>query len=56
MGVVRRLTRLPPRAKSQVVAGQLIPLLTYGVKLHQNPPESVGRLLGELQDGLWEHG
>ena len=42
--VVRRLTRLPPKEKRKVVVGQLIPILTYGSELHQNPPEEAKRL------------
>ena len=53
---IRRLTRLPPRAKRQVVAGQLLPLLLYGAELHQHPTESMRRLVREWQRwivGAW---
>lgn len=53
---IRRLSRLPPRAKKQIVQGQLLPLLTYGVELHQNPTEPMRQLLREWQRcvvGAW---
>jgi len=46
-GVIRRLTRLPPRSKEQVVLGQLVPLLTHKAELHQHPTESVEKLVRE---------
>ena len=42
---IRRLSRLPPEEKRMVVVGQLIPILTYGSELHQEPPEEAKRLV-----------
>jgi len=46
--VIRRLTRLPPAEKRKIVVGQLIPILTYGSELHQDPPEEARRLARKL--------
>ena len=43
--MIRRLTRLPLGEKRKVVVGQLIPIVTYGSKLHQKPREEAKRLL-----------
>jgi len=41
--MIRRLTRLPPEEKRKVVVGHLIPILTYGSELHQEPLEEARR-------------
>ena len=46
--MIRRLTRLPPEEKRKIVVGQLIPILIYGSKLHQEPLEEAKRLLRKL--------
>jgi len=46
--VIRRLTRFPPEEKRKIVVGQLIPILTYGSELHQEPPEEAKRLVRKL--------
>ena len=42
--MIRRLTRLPPEEKRKIVIGQLLPILTYGSELHQNPTEEAARM------------
>ena len=41
---VRRLTRLPPKAKKAIVCGQLIPVLCYGCEAFEKPKEDMVRL------------
>ena len=41
-GMIRRLTRLPPKEKAKVVVGQLLPMLLYG---HNTPWEEGARLV-----------
>ena len=41
---VRRLTRLPPKAKKAIVCGQLIPVLSYGCEAFEKPNEEMTRL------------
>ena len=41
---VRRLTRLPPKAKRTIVCGQLIPILCYGCEAFTEPNEEMRRL------------
>ncbi|KAF8416439.1 hypothetical protein EV426DRAFT_721797 [Tirmania nivea] len=49
--LVRRLTKLPPKGKKQIVCGQLLPILTYGAELHTEPSEVMERLSAEW--GRW---
>ena len=56
--MVKRLTRLPPKEKAQLVVSQIILILTYGAELHDIPWEG-GRLLGEITrwvPGAWRGG
>ena len=41
---VRRLTRLPPKAKKMIVCGQLLPVLCYGCEAFTKPSEEMVRL------------
>lgn len=41
---VRRLTRLPPKAKKTIVCGQLYPVLYYGCAAYPEPNEEMVRL------------
>ena len=45
--LVRRLRRLPPSCKKQIVCGQLLPILTYGSECHPKPTEQMVRLSRE---------
>ena len=50
-GMIRRVTRLPPREKAKVVVGQFLPMLLYG---HDNPWEEGVRLVREMARwGYW---
>ena len=53
---VRRLSRLPPKEKRQVVCGQILPILLWGSELHDKPSESMNRFAAELSRwviGAW---
>ena len=41
---VRRLTKLPPKAKKTIVCGQLLPILCYGCEAFAEPNEEMRRL------------
>ena len=46
--MVKRLTRLPPKEKAQIVEGQILPTLLYGSELHDTAWEEAERLLNEM--------
>ena len=47
-GMIKRLTRLPPREKAKVVVGQPLPMLPYGAELHDTPWDEGARLVSRL--------
>ena len=44
----KRLTRLAPKEKAQVVVSQILPTLLYRAELHDTPWEEGGRILREM--------
>ena len=47
-GMIKRLTRLPPRETAKLVVGQLLPMLLYGAELHDSPWEEGAWLAREM--------
>ena len=47
--MVKRLTRLHPKEKAQIVVGQILPTLLYEAELHDTPWEEGQRLLREMR-------
>jgi len=46
--VVKRLCKLPAKGKRTLVTQQLLPILTYGCELYQEPSEQQRRIVNEI--------
>ena len=47
-GMIKRLTRLPPREKAKLVVGLLLPMLLYVAELHDTSWEEGARLVRQM--------